>query len=232
MEQNIEAREAEMNDLVDEVLGAAAIDDDDLELNQSRQPKKNDIVTFVYGESWVVGKVISKAKSSPYYNIELQNGAKIGVYLRMPTAEYVESWSLLSEAQWQPEQLRETYHVLGSKEPSPILDVRRESLPPSPNNNLQLQLLPNEIIQLNQVYSLPQTVTIEQRNQVLTFEIDKDDFDRRYQKYKRSLNLSPDQKHLEDGLIRFHIYNELYTEQNSLSSKIRNTVSNIFKKKK
>ena len=128
-------------------------------------------------------------------------------------------------------EIRETFHVIGSREPSPILDVRQESLEPTPN--LQLQLMPYENIQSGQVYELPQpqAVTVDQRNQILNFKIDKDDFDRRYQKYKRSLNLSPDQKHLEDGLIRFHIYNELYTEQNSISSKIKK-IGEFFKKKK
>ena len=225
LERNLEVREAEMNDLIDEVEGAAALHEDEFVLDQSRQPKKGDIVTFVYGESWVIGKILSKAKSSNYYNVELQNSAKVGVYFRPPTPEYEESWSLLSEDQWQPDQLRETFSVIGSKESSPIMNVVRDSNPPTPHS---LHLMPEETIHQGQVYVIPQTVVVEQHNQVLRFEINQEDFDRRYQKHKKSLNLSPDQKHLEDGLIRFQIYNELYTEQNSLSNKIKS----IFKKKK
>ena len=132
---------------------------------------------------------------------------------------------MLSEDQWQPDQLRETFSVIGSKESSPIMNVVRDSNPPTPHS---LHLMPEETIHQGQVYVIPQTVVVEQHNQVLKFEIDQEDFDRRYQKHKKSLNLSPDQKHLEDGLIRFQIYNELYTEQNSLSNKIKS----IFKKKK
>ena len=167
-----------MNELVDEVEGAAALHEDEFVLDQSRQPKKGDIVTFVYGESWVIGKILSKAKSSNYYNVELQNSAKVGVYFRPPTPEYEESWSLLSEDQWQPDQLRETFSVIGSKESSPIMNVVRDSNPPTPHS---LHLMPEETIHQGQVYVIPQTVVVEQHNQVLRFEIDQEDFDRRYQ---------------------------------------------------
>ena len=85
------------------------------------------------------------------------DGAKINARFRPPTPDYHESWSLLSQDDWHPEQLREVYHKTISREASPLSNVHRDSYPSSPQlMPLQLSLEPNEIINENQVYQIPQ----------------------------------------------------------------------------
>ena len=160
LQENLEHREAEINDLIEDQVnaidGAAAlpIAEDEIVLDQSKQPKRGDIVTFVYGEMWVIGKILHKAKSSPHYNVQLMDGVKINVKLRPPTEEYHDSWSLLPPDEWRPEELRDVYNKTISRNASPILDVQRDSNPSTPHS-LQLQLEPEELIQYTQVYYLP-----------------------------------------------------------------------------
>ena len=233
LEENMENREAEINNLIEDqeniVDGAAAlpVEEEDV-LDQSRQPKRGDIVTFVYGEMWVIGRILNKAKTSCHYNVELMDGVQINVKLRPPTEVYQDSWSLLPPEEWRPEQLRDVYTKTISRNASPILDIQRDSNPSTPHS-LQLQLGPEETIQDNQVYTLPQFVDVRQPHQEPMFRITKEEYDKKYRKYQRSLNLSPDQKHLEHDLIQFNIYNDLYkADKDSLSNKFKG----LFHKKK
>ena len=103
----------------------------------------------------------------------------------------------MSPDHWTPdqEQLRfEVENELGSKEASPLSDHQRDpSHPSSPLQSMPLHLCltPDEQIQQGQVYTLPesQLVQIQIRNQPHVFQITQDDYERRYNKVVRSVNL-------------------------------------------
>ena len=195
--------------------------------DQSHIPKKGEIVSFVYGENWVKGKILHKAKTSDHFNIELQDGAKIGVFLR-PN----ESWSLLPPEEWQPEQLRINFeNDLQSREASPMSDYQRDySQPSSPVYPLplQLSLSPNQPILAGQVYNLPQTIHVQVPNQTQIFELTREEYEKRYIKLIRSVEIPSDQRHIESSYVKLLIYNQLSQEQNSSSNKFMQ----FFNKKK
>ena len=96
------------------------------QLTQSRQPKRNGTVSFVVQEGWIIAKVIHKFKSD-YYNVKLEDGEKLSVQSKLPTADYVQSWTLCDPELWQPtyqqqpEQLRtnqKLYNSVQSKDMS------------------------------------------------------------------------------------------------------------------
>ena len=62
LQENIQAREVEINNLIEdqEDLGAVGGHDEDENFDQSRQPKQGDIVSFVYKEYWVTAKIKRK----------------------------------------------------------------------------------------------------------------------------------------------------------------------------
>ena len=163
------------------------------------------------------------------------DGVKLNIRIRPH-----ESWSLMSPDHWTPdqEQLRfEVENELGSKEASPISDHQRDPShhsSPLQSMPLQLSLTPDEQIQQGQVYTLPesQLVQIQIRNQPHVFQITQDDYDRRYNKVVRSVNLPADQEHNKASIINFLIYNQLYEEQNSFSNKAMEKFKKAFNRKK
>ena len=178
-----------------------------------------------------MAKVLSRARGN-WFNLLHEDGTKGGVTLNLPTAEFSEGWSLLPSDVWQQEELRITLEY-ESREPSPIphdnLDVQEENSPQPQQPSLQLSLTPDEEIQFGQVYFLPETksVTIQLPNHPAhDFTIDQDEYERRYQKFVKTLNLPPEQKHAEHGLVNYLIHDEIYKEQNGPFSKLKK----IFKK--
>ena len=70
-------------------------------VDQSRQPVRGDVVAFVEGNYWVKARIRSKVTGYPhYYNIILEDGRQDGAYFMPPTADKVESWTLLNEEDW------------------------------------------------------------------------------------------------------------------------------------
>ena len=231
LEDNLQARQHKLNDLVDdEVYDQEQEEFNDEELNQPRPVKKGDIVTFVINDAWVKAKVLYKFKSSFNYNVVLENGEQINVTLNPPTPDFVESWSLLSDDEWEPEQLRQhgaSYHCQ-SPNISFIHDLNpsdaNEPQPSPLNRDLQVE----ETIQLGKVYTLPQPINpatnivqVQLPNKTDAFQIDQDDYDKRYARIAKSLKLLPNEQHKEQGLVNFYIYNELYSAKHSSISKLR-----------
>ena len=213
-----------VRDNENEPEGAVALEQpEEIICDQSRMPKKGDIVSFVYGDIWVNAKILHKAKSSNHYNVILQDGVKLNIQLN-PQA----SWSLMSADNWNPEQLRfEVENEISSMEASPVLNYdRNPSLHYSPQQSmpLQLSLTPEEQIQRGQVYTLPQSqlLQIQIRNQPKVFQIDQKDYERRYNKLVRSIDLPA---HEQSDFVNFLIYNQLYEEQNSFSNKLKKAFS-------
>ena len=211
------------NNAVEEPHEAAALDPPgEVECDQSRLPKKGDIVSFVLGEVWVIGKVLNKAKSSNHYNVVLQDNVKLNIQFKPQ-----ESWSLMPQDLWNPEpleQLRfEIENEYSSKEASPISDIQRDpSYPTSPLQSMPLPILtPDELIQQGQVYTLPQSqyVQVQIPNQTQVFQIDQGDYERRFNKLVKSTYIPPDQE--KSAFINFLIYNQLYQEDNSFSNKLK-----------
>ena len=231
LEENINARELEISNLVEEEDEEEDNFLDEEVVDQSRLPKKNDIIKYIRGDYWIMAKVLSRARGN-WFNLLHEDGTKGGVTLNLPTAEFSEGWSLLPSDVWQQEELRVTLEY-ESREPSPIphdnLDVQEENSPQPQQPSLQLSLTPDEEIQFGQVYFLPETksVTIQLPNHPAhDFTIDQDEYERRYQKFVKTLNLPPEQKHAEHGLVNYLIHDEIYKEQNGPFSKLKK----IFKK--
>ena len=114
-------------------------------------------MSFVAQGGWIIAKVLHKFKSH-YYNVELENGEKLSVQLKPPTAELVQSWTLVDPEHWQPtyqppEQLRSSSGI-ASKEPSPMQSIPRDA--ESFEVNIpQLELHPHDELQIGHVYHLP-----------------------------------------------------------------------------
>ena len=220
--------EDEEDNVLDHPEGAAAIPPPgDPPRDQSRLPKKGDIISFVLEDIWVTAKILNKAKSSTHYNVLLQDGAKLNIHLKPQ-----DSWSLLPDEDWTPEQLRlSIVNDIRSREPSPMSDYERDhSQPTTPVMEnpqiLQLSLTPNESIQQGQVYLLPQTnsdslyVQLSHHSKVYTIE--RSDYDKRYEKVVK------EKKCIEQEVINFFIFNQLYEEEHSTSNKLKR----LFIKKK
>ena len=226
LQGNLEARELEISNLIEDdneeedVLDANYCD-------QSRLPKKDEIIKYIREEdNWVVAKVLNRNKGN-YFSVLNEDGTKQGIVLHLPNAQqFKEGWSLLPSDVWMREQLRIT-REFGSREPSP-LDDEIENISEQPQSNLQLSLTPEEEIQFGQVYFLPmnRTVNIQVPNHAHIFNIDQDDYEKRYQKFVQSLNLPLSQKHEEAGLVHYLIWNELHSERNGPFSKLKK----LFKK--
>ena len=158
---------------------------------------------------------IHKFKTPYYYNVELENGNQISVNLEPPTPDVIQSWTLISD-----EQLRhESFNV--SREPSPIECFDRDSSQTTPLNT-QMSLLPEQSIACGQVYYLPNSIIeIQAPNYPEIFNIDQKDYEKRYERILKTLQLPPSQRHLEEGMVNFLIHNELYIESQSLGSKFK-----------
>ena len=194
------------------------------EINQARQPRKGDLVSFVLGGNWVRARVTHKFKSSHHYNVELENGDEISVKLSPPAPDLVESWTLISEHDQppvrEPEKLRHLPHM-SSREPSPIQSFDRDSHIITPLMSPQMSLLPEENIFSGQVYYLPNSIVeIQAPNYAEIFNIDQEDYEKRYEKILKTLDLPPSQKHLETGMVNFLIHNQLYIESKSTVHKV------------
>ena len=103
-------------------------------------------------------------------------------------------------------------------------NIERESEPSSSNNipPFSLECLdPTEEIQIGQVYNLPAEAMVEVQavNYPEVYRIKRQDYEKRYQKIAKSLNLPPQQKHLEAEFVNFRIYDQLYAESKSAASK-------------
>ena len=230
--ENLEARHHELNDLIDDEVydqGQEEFNDDD-DLNQPRPVKKGDIVTFVLNNVWVRAKVLHKFKSTFNYNVVLENGDQLNVTLNPPTPDLIESWALLSDDEWEPEQLRHqsaSFHCQ-----SPNISFIEHPNPSDANDPqpspLNLDLQAEENIQVGKVYILPQPINqasnlvqVQLPNKSHAFQIHQDDYDKRYARIAKSLKLLPNEKHKEPGLVNFYIYNELYSAKHSSISKLK-----------
>ena len=231
LEENIHAREHEISDLIDEPSDPA--------IDQSRQPKKGDIVKFILNDEWVVGKILYKPKTTYNYNVELQNGEKLYVSLLPPTAEQHYGWTLLQQDDWKPEEFRQNDQIR-SLEPS-FIDVDLEFPPEELHYTLpapQLNLTPDDDIQHGQVYNIPEIEATEDNEnvqlstQVGIFKISKREYDIRHQKVLQNLALDFPAHQITPSLIKLYICDQLYVEHQrnqSTSGKIMNFIKKFRK---
>ena len=205
--------------------GAAANLDEPQLRDQTRQPKKGDIIRFVKDDVWVTAKIQHKAKSSNFYNVELEDGSQLGLQLNPPSADLIQSWSLLPQDYWNPEQFRHA-DPDSSINLSNLETLERDddfSIPISATNaSLQLHLLPEQNIEFGQVYNLSDSVIeLQIPSTGQTFKLERKDYDKRYEKALKILNLPPEQKHMEKGMANFLILDQLYSESNSPMYKLK-----------
>ena len=237
LQENIQSRELEINNLIDnqEDLGAAGVYDQQ-NLDQNRQPRSGDIISFVHEDYWVTAKVKNKPRRNPnshFYNIELEDGTETGVELLPPTADTVYSWTLLPESEWRPqqEQLRAAQcSAMGSKEPSPVSHIeRREDL---------TSLYPEQQIQSGRVYSLPSTLPADPQLQYQAPQAQHypspawsreqhEEYMNIYNKILRSYRLNPNNP-TDENTAHFLVRDQLYVNQNSAFQKLKRA---IFKRK-
>ena len=87
-------------------------------------------MSFVVQEGWIIAKVIHKFKSD-YYNVKLEDGEKLSVQSKLPTADYVQSWTLCDPELWQPtyqqqpEQLRTNQKLYNSVQSKDIFMISK-----------------------------------------------------------------------------------------------------------
>ena len=249
LEENIQRRENEINDLIHEEEGAVFDEENpEPELDQSRQPKKGDIVKFVRNDQWVIAKIIHRPKTTFNYNVELLDGEQICVSLKPQTTEQLYAWSLLPQDAWTPEELRSPGQI-PSLDPS-FEYIEHEGEEEINNANLQFQpkslqlsISADDTIEHGNVYHIPHTeveeslensqsdeerIIVQLPNQIGIFSISPQKYEETYEKVRRTLNLPEDQ--VTPGLMTFFIYDQLYIEykkSQSTSSKI----IKFFKKK-
>ena len=249
LEENIQRRENEINDLIHEEEGEVFDEENpEPELDQSRQPKKGDIVKFVRNDQWVIAKIIHRPKTTFNYNVELLDGEQICVSLKPQTTEQLYAWSLLPQDAWTPEELRSPGQI-PSLDPS-FEYIEHEGEEEINNANLQFQpkslqlsISADDTIEHGNVYHIPHTeleeslensqsneerIIVQLPNQIGIFSISPQKYQETYEKVRRTLNLPEDQ--VTPGLMTFFIYDQLYIEykkSQSTSSKI----IKFFKKK-
>ena len=62
------------------------------QMDQSRRPVRGDLIAFVKDNFWVRAKIKSRASDDPnYYNVQLEDGSLIGVFLIPPDGDHQES---------------------------------------------------------------------------------------------------------------------------------------------
>ena len=237
LQENIETRELEINNLIEnqEDLGAAGGHDQQEDLDQHRQPRQGDIISFVHQDYWVTAKVKKKPRKNPnshFYNIELEDGTQTGVELFPPTADTIYSWTLLPQSEWRPQQenLRAAQcAAMGSKEPSPVSQCeRREDL---------TSLYPEQQIQSGRVYSLPSTALADSQLHLSSqaqhhppsarSKEQHEEYMKIYQKVVRVHQLNPNNPD-DENMAHFLVRDQLYLDNNPTFQRLKKA---ILKKK-
>ena len=251
LEENMLAIENEIGDIIHEDENVAAPPLENPELDQSRQPKRGDIVKFKKGNEWVIGKITHKPKTTFNYNVELIDGEKIYVSLKPPTAEQCFSWTLASEEDWRPDEFRSSGNI-PSLEPSFENEQLADQENPFDHHcessqvgdfisgpQWQCQDAGAAAIQQGQVYRLPQvedqeTVEVQLSpramqlsHQIGIFNISPEEYETRSRKVIETLKLPPEQ--ITPNLVRFYIYDQLYIEHKQ-SQSTAGKIRNFFKK--
>ena len=63
-------------------------------LNQTRQPKENDIIAYWNGAKWITARVLEKVPPYYfYYHIELEDCIRDGLYLKPKSKNKVHQWT-------------------------------------------------------------------------------------------------------------------------------------------
>ena len=234
LQENIQTRELEIGNLIENQEDHGH--DQQENLDQHRQPRQGDIISFVYQDYWTTAKIKNKPRKNPnshFYNIEFEDGTATGVELFPPTAETVYSWTLLPQSAWRPqqEQLRAAQcAAMESKEPSPVSNSEQREEPSL--------LYPEQQIQSGRVYSLPSTVPADTLLQHQSPEAQhhppsawskekRDNYWRIYQKIIRDYGLNT-QNPTDENTAHLLVRNQLFIDNNSTFQKLKRT---ILKKK-
>ena len=139
------------------------------QIDQSRKPVRGDLIAFVKDTFWVRAKIKSRAQDNPnYYNVKLEDGSQIGVFLNPPDGDYRESWTFLHDKKlWNPpppEQLRETHQRTSSRCATPITTPTQERIHEHahvPISRHELLFLdPNQQLETGRVHLIPQDLEI------------------------------------------------------------------------
>ena len=204
------------------------------QLDQSRKPVRGDLIAFVKDGYWVRAKIISRAASyQHYYNVELENGSKDGVYLKPPVEEYKESWTLLTDPDlWNPrppEQLRDTPPARNSRQVTPVTTPTQERIHEDQlheghlRQDRQLLLDPNHQLQAGRVHRIPQLLHVPRPNRVnLHWPPGTDpEYARRVEEIANSNYLPPSQEHLRIQLAVNQATTEAKSKEKSISVKVK-----------
>ena len=218
LEENIQAREHEISNLIQE-------EEEEEEIDQSRQPKNGDIVKFLLNDAWVLGKITHKPKTTFNYNVQLLDGERMYVSLKPPTAEEYHAWTLMPHDAWrQEEELRDSGNI-PSLEPSfECADEEQQEAATATENLQQLPLPPqlsipeDNSIQQGHVYNIPQVeeqqqekfIEVQLPNRIGIFKVSPEKYNETYQKVLRTLKVPND--YLTPKLMNFYIYDELFIE--------------------
>ena len=260
--EDIEARGAEGGQLEDNQLldNIDAGEDEDREevednqeqeflVDQSRQPARGDVVAYVEGNYWVKARIRSKVTGYPhYYNIVLEDGRQDGAYFMPPTADRVESWTLLNEEDWNDpdrEHLLDEGFSIPSRQVTPETTPEQEravdDLLPRVSHNyeeeLNLPLNPEQQLQHGRVHVLPLLHNplppyrpIDHNHRIVIHWPEGTDptYAERVEAVATAAAYPPQQEHLRVPLAMSQVRYEMHKENNSVLAKIKRT----FKKKR
>ena len=138
-------------------------------MDQSRRPVRGDLIAFVKDNFWVRAKIKSRASDDPnYYNVQLEEGSQMGVFLIPPDGDHQESWTLLHDKNlWNPpppEQLRETFQQAISRCATPTTTPTQERVYEHDHAAISRQDLlfldPYQQLEAGRVHLIPQHLEI------------------------------------------------------------------------
>ena len=235
--------------------GPANQNEQEVVVDQSRQPVTGDIVAYVEGNFWVKARIRGKVPGYPhYYNVDLEDGRRDGLYFKPPTANIVESWTLLDPEEFdQPgrEQLLDAMPDIPSKQVTPRTTPEQDRLTDDPSEQdhhpyqeeLSLALQPEQQLQEGRVHVLPilQPWQIvhnplalycpSEHNHRLVIQWPEGtdpEYARKVEAAAASASYTQSQEHLRIPLAMARVQSEMYRKNNSVLAKLKRT----FQRKK
>ena len=182
-------------------------------INQRRQPKKDDFVSFWEGDHWSQVQIITRVRGyKHYYNCRRDTGETLGIYCKPASIDQSYFWSLV-EPPLQPGSAdREVLRCSSTPSSAAVSPagyvVRQEPLDAQHEaSSLDLTLQPFQIIQRGRVHTLPSPSNNRYRAAV--------------ERRLHSLLLPPEQEHMRMGIAMTMADNDIAEQDRSLSAKVK-----------
>ena len=197
-----------------------------VELNQPRQPKNNDVIAYWDGQGWTEVTITNKVQGYKfYYNCASRDGREFGVTLKPATARRSYLWTLLDEHPEHPEDQdhredqdhsplevpRPEPHP-PSREVSPVVSQHRHEVYGASNTTLDLSLSPYQVMEPGRVHMVPGVPAADA------------EYSQAVMKRANKLLLPPEQEHMRMGIARTLAEGDMMNKSNSLTEKIKKSL--------